>query len=106
MWRLDRRRTTGDESASDYAICPAKHERAGNANKSWPATQIDACPPGPYIAAHDKVFRDHCCRISLSPSPFCHGTSARSRVKNRAAGAAAPPSPKIFPRTLALCFKP
>ena len=97
MWRLDRRRTTGDESASDYATCPAKHERAGNANKSWPATQIDACPPRPYIAAHDKVFRDQCWRSSSSPSLSRYGTSARSRVKARAAGAAAPPSPKNLP---------
>jgi hypothetical protein len=52
MWRRDcRRATDGDESAFDYAIWQARHERAAI---------IDGLRREPYIAAHAKRFCDHC----------------------------------------------
>jgi len=55
---------------------------------------IDACPPRPYIAAHDNVFRDHCWRISSPPSPFRHGTRARAKARLKKP---VPPVPRHFP---------
>jgi hypothetical protein len=68
-----------NESASDYAIWPARHERSAG---------IDAGSPRPYIAAHAKRFYDRC--QTPPPSLPRYGTAAHLRVaKIRAAGSAA-----------------
>src|SRR4029077_16277731 len=69
-----------DESASDYATWPPRHERA---------VHIDGPRRRPYIAAHAKRFYDQC--QAPPPSLPRYGTSTRPPVKTRnirAAGSA------------------
>jgi len=61
MWRLHRRRATQSsrESASDYAIWPAAHERLG---------KIDARRLAAYMPAHERFPYELCRR--QAPSPY------------------------------------
>jgi hypothetical protein len=70
-------RNGGGESASNYAIWPAWHERAAK------PTNVDASRRRPYMAGHEKRFRDQ--RRCQAPPPSLprYGTSAPLRVKTR-----------------------